>query len=52
MVNSSCTQKCTATVEFNSPVYTIDRNGEFAEHQPGKEKFVMDEGDMLVIKYR
>ena len=52
MVNSSCSQKCTATVEFNSPVYTVGRDGSFTEHQPGKEKFVMDEGDMLVIKYR
>ena len=52
VVNSSCFDKCTAEVEFASLAYTIDRNGTFTEHQPGKEKFTLDEGDMLVIKYR
>ena len=52
MVNSSVTQKCTATIEFASSVYTIDRTGAFIEQLPGKRDFVIDEGDMLVIKYR
>lgn len=52
VVNGSCFEKCTAEIEFASMAYTIDREGVFHEHQPGKEKFVMDEGDMLVIKYR
>ena len=52
LVNSSTVAKCTAEVEFAEMAYTIDREGVFHEHQPGREKFVMDEGDMLVIKYR
>ncbi|MBR3743737.1 MAG: beta-galactosidase [Bacteroidales bacterium] len=52
LVNSSCTEKFTAEVEFASMVYTIDRDGLFTEHQPGREKFVVDKGDILVIKYR
>lgn len=52
VVNSSCMEKFTAEVEFAAMAYTIDRDGKFTEHQPGKEKFVIDEGDMLVIKYR
>lgn len=52
LVNSSTVEKCTAEVEFAQMAYTIDREGVFHEHQPGKEKIVIDEGDMLVIKYR
>ncbi len=52
MVNSSCMEKFTAEVEFATTVCTIDRDGVFTEHQPGKASFVVDEGDMLVIKYR
>lgn len=52
VVNSTCFEKCTAEVEFASMAYTIDRTGAFTEHQPGKERFTLDEGDMLVIKYR
>lgn len=52
VVNGTCFDKCTVEVEFASLAYTIDRTGAFTEHQPGKEKFTLDEGDMLVIKYR
>ena len=52
VVNGDCFTKCNVSVEFTQMCYTIDRNGVFTEHQPGKEKFTLDEGDMLVIKYR
>lgn len=52
VVNGDCFTKCTVTVEFNELAYTIDRTGAFTEQQPGKRDFVLDEGDMLVIKYR
>ena len=52
IVNGDCFSKCTVTVDFADLAYTIDRTGAFTEQQPGKRDFVLDEGDMLVIKYR
>ena len=52
LVNGSCFEKVTAEVEFASLAYTIDRTGTFTEQLPGKRSFTLDEGDMLVIKYR
>ena len=52
VVNSDCFSKCKVSVDFTQLCYTIDRTGAFTEQQPGKRDFVLDEGDMLVIKYR
>ncbi len=35
-----------------SEVYTMDGAGEFALQQPGYTLFTIDEGDMLVIKWK
>ena len=51
VVNSSWTEKCRAEVEFNRPCSTIDRFGAVSEWGKSKNAFVIDEGDMLVIKY-
>lgn len=50
--NKSWEEKLPVTVNFTREVYTIDREGEFAQHQPGTAGFTIDEGDMLVVKYR
>ena len=52
VANKSLTDKMTLDVIFNDMVYTIDHDGVFAEQQPGLARFTLDEGDMLVIKYR
>ncbi|MBQ3659119.1 MAG: hypothetical protein II963_03055, partial [Bacteroidales bacterium] len=52
VVNSSCKQNFALDVEFADMAYTIDRNGDYSEQQPGKKHFIIDDGDMLVIKYR
>lgn len=51
VVNSSWTQKCRASVEFAAACSTIDRRGVVSEWGKSKNAFVIDEGDMLVIKY-
>lgn len=51
VVNTSCESKCNLKVDFSDLVYTIDRTGAFAEQRSGAKDFVLDEGDMLVIKY-
>ncbi|MBO4417543.1 MAG: hypothetical protein J5801_05445 [Bacteroidales bacterium] len=51
VVNSSWTRKCNASVEFAAACSTIDRNGVVSQWSKGKTAFVIDEGDMLVIKY-
>ena len=50
--NKSLKGKMTLDVIFNDAVYTIARDGLFCEQQPGPAQFLLDEGDMLVIKYR
>lgn len=52
IANKSWTEKITAEVEFTDMIYTIDRDGTFTERQPGTTSVTIDEGDMLVIKYR
>ena len=52
IVNSDCFSKCSVSIDFKDMCYTIDRSGAFSEQQPGKRDFVLDEGDMLVVKYR
>lgn len=50
--NKSWQEKLPVDVTFTRNVYTIDRDGVFAVQQPGKSTFTIDEGDMLVIKWR
>ncbi len=52
IVNQSYTNKITASVTFNEMVYTIERDGSFTEHQPGSGEFLIDEGDLMVIKLK
>lgn len=51
VVNSNWTEKCRAEVVFERPCTTIDRRGDVTEWGKGKKAFVIDEGDMLIIKY-
>ncbi len=51
VVNSSWTKKCKANVTLAQPCSIIDRNGRVSECPEGKNALVIDEGDMLVIKY-
>ena len=50
--NKSLTEKMTLNAVFNKMVYTIDHDGVFTERQPGDVSFILDEGDMLVIKVK
>ena len=50
--NKSYEEKLPVDVTFTRTVYTIDREGDFTEQQPGKVSFMIDEGDMLVIKWK
>lgn len=50
--NKSWQEKLTVDIDFTRSVFTIDREGEFSEHQPGTSRFTIDEGDMLVIKWK
>ena len=50
--NKSWQEKLPVEVEFTREVYTIDREGEFTSQQPGNTSFIIDEGDMLVIKWK
>ena len=49
--NKSWQDKLNVDLTFTREVYTIDRDGVFAEQQPGTSTFVIDEGDMLVVKW-
>ena len=50
--NKSYLEKMSVDVIFTRTVYTIDRDGIFTEQLPGKASFTIDEGDMLVIKWK
>ena len=50
--NKAYDKKLPVSVTFTREVYTIDREGEFALQQPGNTLFTIDEGDMLVIKWK
>ena len=50
--NKSWQEKLPVEIGFAKRVYLIDREGAFAEHHPGLETFMIDEGDMLVIKWK
>ena len=51
VVNSSWTKKCKADITLAQPCSIIDRTGRVSECPEGKNALVIDEGDMLVIKY-
>ena len=51
VVNSSWEEKMTVKAEFRSPVSIIDRTGGVSAAPEGPCTFVVDEGDMLVVKY-
>ncbi|MBR5034906.1 MAG: hypothetical protein IKX71_06330, partial [Bacteroidales bacterium] len=50
--NKDYLTKLNVEVTFTRSVYTIDHDGVFTEQQPGKVSFTIDEGDMLVIKWK
>ena len=50
--NKTYLEKLPVEVTFTRTVYTIDRDGVFTAQQPGKTAFTIDEGDMLVIKWK
>ena len=52
VVNKSLREKMTLEAVFNDMVYTIARDGRFSEQFAGPATFTIDEGDMLVIKYK
>ena len=52
VVNKSLKEKMTLDAVFNGMVYTIARDGRFVEQPSGPATFTLDEGDMLVIKYK
>ena len=52
VANKSLKEKMRLDVIFDEMVYTIARDGLFVEQPFGPARFVLDEGDMLVIKYR
>lgn len=52
VANKSLKNKMTIQAVFNDVVYTIARDGLFVEQPSGPARFVLDEGDLLVIKYR
>lgn len=51
VVNSSWTDKCNADVVLTQSCSLIDRTGAVTEIPKGKNALVIDEGDMLVIRY-
>ena len=51
VVNSSWKKKCKAVFTLAQPCVVIDRAGCVSECPEGKNALVIDEGDMLVIKY-
>ena len=51
VVNSVWTEKCNAEVVLKQPCSIIDRTGAETQYPKGKHALVIDEGDMLVIRY-
>ena len=52
VANKSLKERMRLDVIFDKMVYTIARDGLFVEQPSGAAQFTLDEGDMLVIKYR
>lgn len=50
IVNQDWRRKLNLDIDFTQMVYSIDTDGNFCEQMPGRHKFTVDEGDMLVIK--
>lgn len=50
--NKSWQEKLTIDINFTREVYTIDREAVFEKQNPGITRFMIDEGDMIVFKYR
>lgn len=50
IVNQDWTGKLNLDIEFTQMVYSIDIGGNFCEQMPGRHRFTVDEGDILVIK--
>ena len=50
--NKAYDKKLNVDATFTRSVYTIDREGAFTEQDPGTTRFTVDEGDMLVIKWK
>ena len=51
VVNSVWTEKCNAEVVLKQPCSIIDRTGAETQCPKGRNTLVIDEGDMLVIRY-
>lgn len=52
VVNTEWEKKVNVTADFREDVTVIDRTGASAAVNPGSRTFSVDEGDMLVIKWR
>ena len=52
VVNKSWTDPVTVDMTVEDMIFSIDRDGVFAELLPGEHRLTIDEGDMLVLKYR
>lgn len=50
--NKSWQEKRRVDIDFTREVYTIDREGVFSGHQPGRTSFTIDEGDFIAVKLR
>ena len=50
--NKAWNAKLPVNVTFTRDVYMIDRDGVFTAYQPGEASFTIDEGDMIVIKWK
>ncbi len=53
IVNNSWKTKQTVNAVAGNVIYSIGRDGAFTEHKPGdKISLTLDEGDLIVLKYR
>lgn len=52
VVNSSWTEKCNVSLHLARPCEIIDRTGAVRQCPEGKNALVIDEGDMLIVRYR
>jgi hypothetical protein len=52
VVNSSWTKKCNVSLHLARPCEIIDRTGAVRQCPEGKNALVIDEGDMLIVRYR
>lgn len=52
VVNKNWQEAINVDITFEDMVYVIDHDGEFTEFQKGDAHLSIEEGDMMVIKYR